>query len=79
MDKKIWQFEGDWYIRLDDDTSLCMNSEIAAKSYLELKEQLARLKHITNLARIHICSSQDQKQYADWCDLRDALLDEMLY
>jgi len=76
MDEKIWQFEGDWYIRLDDRTSLCMNSEMAARSYLELKERLDELEVVVDIARMVVAEvylDKVTRGYDELVDLAHAL------
>lgn len=50
MDESIWEFEGDWYVRLPDGRSFCMNSREAAEDFASGDEQiLERLDRIITL------------------------------
>ena len=46
MEHKVWEFEGDWYISIDDSFPFCMNQELACTRYIEALEKIKKLERM---------------------------------
>lgn len=61
---EIWEFEGDWYLSINEGFSICMNSEATAKKYVQLQELVEAAEKVdrameTMFKDIHIFASNE--------------------
>ena len=57
MECQVWEFEGDWYVKIDDGVTFCMNQKVTC---IEFTKAIAEVKHLKNSIARLVCSVNDE-------------------